>query len=205
MKILKYIGIALVAIIAVVLITAAVVKKEYSIERSIVVNKPKSEVFPFVNSLKNQNGYSFWAAQDPKMKLEYQGEDGTVGSSYTWESENMGKGEQKITGITEGEKVDLELHFIEPMDAKAQSFMATQAESDNTTKVTWGMSSKMPYPFNIMLLFGFEKSLNDQLDYGLENMKKQVEAMPSPTVVAQTEAPVVNDSTAQVQPQTQVQ
>ena len=205
MKILKYIGSALVALIALVLITAAVVRKDYSIERSIVVNKPKSEVFPFVNSLKNQNSYSFWAAQDPSMKLEYSGEDGKVGSKYSWESENMGVGEQEIVGVTEGEKVDLELRFKKPMEATAQSYMATQAESDNATKVTWGMSSKMPYPFNIMLLFGFEKSLNDQLDYGLANMKKQVEAMPSPTVVAQTETPTVIDSTIQVQSQSQVQ
>ena len=207
MKILKYIGIALVAIIALVLITAAVVKKEYTIERSIVINKPKSEVFPFVNSLKNQNGYSYWAAQDPNMKIEYRGGngDGTVGFTSAWNSETMGVGEQEIKSVTEGEKIDLELRFKEPMEATAQTFMATTDESDNTTKVTWGMSSAMPYPFNIMLLFGMEKSLNDQIDYGLANMKKQVEAMPSPTVVAENTTAVVSDSSAQAQAQTQAQ
>ena len=187
MKILKYVGIAIVALIAIVLIAAAVVKKEYNIERSIVINKPKSEVFPFVNSLRNQNGYSYWAAQDPNMKVEYRGGngDGTVGYTSAWESETMGVGEQEIKSITEGEKIDLELRFKKPMEAKANTFFSTQAESDNTTKVTWGMNSAMPYPFNIMLLFGMEKSLEEQLDYGLVNMKKQVEALPSPTVVAE--------------------
>ena len=202
MKILKYIGIGLVAIIALVLITAAVVRKDYSIERSIVVNKPKSEVFPFVNSLKNQNGYSFWAAQDPNMKVEYRGEDGTVGFVSAWESETMGVGEQEIKGITEGEKVDLELRFKKPFEANANSFMSTQAESNNTTKVTWGMHSAVPYPMNIMLLFGLEKSLAEQIDYGLNGLKKNVEALPSPTVVAQSDATAVSDSSAV---QTQIQ
>jgi hypothetical protein len=72
--------------------------------------------------------------------------------------------------------------------------------------VTWAISGESPYPFNAMHLFiDMDKMLGDQLQVGLDNMKKNVEAMPSPTVVAQTEAPVIADSTTQTQPQTQAQ
>ena len=55
MKILKKILILIVAVIALALITALFVKKEYAVEREVVINKPKAEVFEYVNKNKNQN------------------------------------------------------------------------------------------------------------------------------------------------------
>lgn len=68
MKILKKILIAIVAIIAIALITALFVKKEYAIERTISINKPKEAVFNYIKYLKNQDTYSKWAMMDPNMK-----------------------------------------------------------------------------------------------------------------------------------------
>src|SRR5215217_3543317 len=148
MKILKYIGIALVALIALVLIVAAVAPKDFSVQRSVTVNKPKSEVFPYVKMLKNQNDYSVWAQRDPNMKKEFRGEDGTVGFVSAWDGNNeVGSGEQEIKGIVEGEKVDYELRFKEPIENTAASYMSTEAEGDNATKVTWGINGNSPYPF----------------------------------------------------------
>src|SRR5437762_3528211 len=110
MKILKIIGIAVVALIALVLIVAAIAPKDFGVQRSVTVNKPKSEVFGYVKYLKNQDSYSVWAQRDPNMKKEFRGEDGTVGFVSTWDgNREVGKGEQEIKGITEGEKIDYEL------------------------------------------------------------------------------------------------
>lgn len=207
MKILKYIGIAVVALIALVLVVAAFAPKDFRVERSVTVNKPKSVVFDYVKYLKNQNDYSYWAQQDPNMKKEFRGEDATVGFVSAWEGNSeVGKGEQEIKGITEGEKVDYEIRFKEPFESTANSTMSTAAENDNATKVTWSFYGKSPYPFNVMHLFmDMDKILGSQLQTGLDNMKKNVESMPSPTMVAQTEAPVANDSAATNQTQTQPQ
>lgn len=201
MKILKYIGIALVALIALVLIVAAIAPKDFSVQRSVTVNKPKSEVFPFVKMLKNQDSYSVWAQRDPNMKKEFRGEDGTVGFVSAWEgNKEVGSGEQEIKGIVEGEKVDYELRFKEPFESTASSYMSTEDEGGSATKVTWGMHGNTPYPFNFMHLFmNMDKMLGPDLQAGLDKMKTVVEAQPSPTVVAQTETPVVVDSTAQTQ------
>lgn len=58
MKVLKKIGIGLIALIALVFIVGLFVKKEYGVEREIIINKPKAEVFNYIKYLKNQDNYS---------------------------------------------------------------------------------------------------------------------------------------------------
>ncbi|MFC0181067.1 SRPBCC family protein [Pseudarcicella hirudinis] len=107
------------------------------------------------------------------MKKTYSGTDGTVGFISAWEgNDDVGKGEQEIKKITEGERIDFELRFIKPFEATSPVFMTTQSISDNQTKVTWSMSGNMPYPMNLMLLFmNMEKQIGGDFETGLNNLK----------------------------------
>ena len=174
MKALKIIGLTLVGIIALALIAGLFVNGKYAVVREITINKPKQEVFDFVKYLKNQNKFSVWAKIDPSMKTEFRGEDATVGFVSAWDSKNQdaGKGEQKITKITEGERIDYELHFIEPFESTDFAFITTEAISENVTKVKWGFNGEMKYPMNLMMLFmNMEKMLAPDLENGLNNLK----------------------------------
>jgi len=176
MKIIKRILIVLAGIVALLLIVALFIKKEYGVEKEIVINKPKQQVFDYVKLLKNQDNYSFWAMQDPAMKKSYNGTDGTVGFVSSWESEKMGTGEQEIKKIAEGERLDFELRFLKPFQATDYAYMTTEPVSDNQTKVKWGFNGKMPYPMNLMLpIMNMEKMLGDQLQTGLDNLKSNLE------------------------------
>ncbi len=178
MKTLKKILIGIAIIIALPFVVALFVKNDYAVQREITINKPKTEVFEYIKYLKNQDNYSKWNNMDPDMKKSYIGTDGTVGFIYHWESENenLGTGEQEIKKITEGERVDFELRFIKPFEATEPAFMTTETVNENQTKVTWGFSGHMNYPLNIMMLFmDFEKMIGDDLDYGLTNLKAQLE------------------------------
>ena len=178
MKILKRILLAVLAIIGLALITALFVKKEMHAEREVVINKPKSEVYNYVKYLKNQNDYSKWGSMDPAMKKDFKGTDGTVGFVSAWESEkdDVGEGEQEIKGIKEGERIDYEIRFKEPMESTAAAYMTTEAVSENQTKVKWGFDSKMAYPFNIVRLFmDIDKMIGDDFQTGLNNLKAQLE------------------------------
>lgn len=175
MKTLKKVLLGVVVIIAIPLIVALFVKKEYAVEREIVINKPKQEVFNYIKFLKNQDQYSKWAMMDLNMKKTYRGTDGTVGFVSAWESNNkdVGKGEQEIKKITEGERIDFELRFFEPFEATDSAYMITESVSENETKVKWGFDGRMAYPMNLMLLFmDFEKMLGNDLDTGLKNLKE---------------------------------
>lgn len=178
MKILKIVGYSLLGIIALLLVTAIFVKKEYKITREISITKPRQVVFDYVKLLKNQNNFSVWAQADPNMKKEFRGTDGTIGFVSGWDSpvENVGKGEQEIIGITEGERIDYELRFMEPMESKDHAFMSMTPLSDESTKVVWGFDGVMNYPTNLMLLFmDMDAMLGKDLEQGLANLKKILE------------------------------
>tara|TARA_R100000935_G_C2797148_1_gene148707 strand:- start:315 stop:848 length:534 start_codon:yes stop_codon:yes gene_type:complete len=174
----KKILIILLVLIAIPLVVALFLPKDYSVEREIIINKPKQEVFEYVKYLKNQDNYSKWASMDPNMKKTYKGTDGTVGFVSAWESENddVGSGEQEILKIEEGERIDFELRFIEPFESTSPAFMTTESVAENQTKVTWGFSGHMNYPMNLMMLFmDFEKMIGDDLESGLSNLKSELE------------------------------
>jgi uncharacterized protein YndB with AHSA1/START domain len=178
MKIIKKILIGIIGIIVLILIIALFVKKDYAVEKEIVINKPKTEVFDYIKHLKNQDNFSIWAKADPNMKKEYKGTDATVGFVSAWESneKNVGMGEQEIKNIVEGERIDFELRFKKPFEATDNAFMTTEAVADAQTKVKWGFNGKMNYPMNIMLLFmDMDKMLGKDLEDGLKNLKGELE------------------------------
>src|SRR4051812_45631453 len=145
--------IVIAALIILVLLIALVSRKGYTVQREIVINRSRQDVFSYLKLLKNQDYYSKFVMMDPNMKKEFKGTDGTVGFVYAWEgNKKAGKGEQQIMNIREGERVDVEVRFIKPFEGIAQVPFTTTAISGNQTNVTWGMSSSMKYPMNIMLL-----------------------------------------------------
>lgn len=178
MNILLTILIVIVLLVALVMIIAIFTKKEYAIEKEIIINKPKKIVFNYIKYLKNQNNYSKWAMMDPGMKQTFYGTDGTVGFTSAWDSDNkkVGKGEQKIRRIIEGERVEYEIHFIKPFEGRAIAYITATRISETQTKVKWGFDSSMKYPMNIMLLFmNMEKLIGGDLTTGLVNLKAILE------------------------------
>jgi hypothetical protein len=174
MKVIKWILIVLVVIIGVPLIIAAFAKKEYKVEREVVINKPKAEVFEYVKYLKNQDNYSKWAKMDLNMRKTYKGTDGTVVFVSAWDSDNkdVGKGEQEIKGIKDGERIDYELRFIEPFASTSNAVMTLETVNPVQTKVKWGFNGNMAYPLNFMMVvMDIEKAVGDDLQTGLNNLK----------------------------------
>jgi len=112
------------------------------------------------------------------MKKEYRGIDGTPGFVSAWESndKNVGKGEQKIKKIIEGDRIDYEIRFIKPFAGVANAYMKTTSVSNNRTMVAWGFDSKMKFPMNLMLLFvNMEKMIGKDFETGLLKLKNLME------------------------------
>lgn len=154
----------------------AVAPTDFKMEREIIVNKPKAEVFSYLRSLKNQDKWSTWNLKDPNMKKDFRGTDETVGFVAAWDStdKNVGKGEQEIKKITEGERMDFELRFEKPMKATNNAYLTTTAIDPNKTKVVWGFSGVSKRPMNVMSLM-MKGMMTKAFDEGLSNMKKILE------------------------------
>lgn len=58
MKLIKRLLFAVIALVAILLIVALFVKKEYKVERSVTINQPKAQVFDYIKYIKNQNEFS---------------------------------------------------------------------------------------------------------------------------------------------------
>lgn len=174
MKTFKIILIVIGVLILIPLIMAVFVTKEYDVEREIIINKSKAEVFAFVRYLKNQDHYNKWVRMDPDMKKDFSGTDGLVGCVYYWDGEKAGKGEQKITSVLEGARVEAEIHFIKPFEGMAQTHMVTEEVAPGQTKVTWGMKGESRYPMNFMNLF-MDSMLGADIKESLATLKAVLE------------------------------
>lgn len=178
MKILKRVLIIIAVLILIPLIAALFVEKEYTVEREVVINKPVNDVYGYVKLTKNQDNYSKWVMADPNMKKDFKGTDGTTGFVYAWHSNdnNVGKGEQEIKSLSEGNKIEHEIRFEEPFEGKAETYMTTEPVSENQTKVKWAFHSSAPYPMNAMFaVMDMDEMLGKDLEASLNNLKTVLE------------------------------
>ncbi len=167
----------ILGLIALVLIAALIMPKDYAVEREVVISKPKAEVYDYLESLQNQNKWSVWSKKDPNIKMNFKGTDRTVGYTYFWEgNDEIGKGEQEITKITKGERIDTQLRFLKPFESTSEAYLITEPLGENQTKVKWGFTGVMPYPMNAMLPFmGMDKTVGKDFADGLANLKAIME------------------------------
>jgi len=163
--------IIIAAIIALPFVIALFIPKEYKVARSIVINAPKNEVFDYIKYIKNQDYYSKWNMTDPDKQQIFTGTDGTVGFIYAWNGNSKaGEGAQEIMGIADGERLTTEVRFVRPFKSTGHLYMITEALTDHSTKVSWGMTGKMGYPLNLMTSL-MKGGLGKDLDISLNNLK----------------------------------
>ncbi len=195
MKILKIIGIVVVAIIVIVLIYASMQPSEGKLERSIVIERPAEMVYEQVSVMKNFNNWSPWFTIDPDTKYTYEGPEGGVGAKMSWQSEHpeVGEGSQWIIDAEENKEVHLELDFGFQGGYYSDVYLA---EMDQGTEVTWtyryedlGLMSAF-----FVGMMDAETMVGDSYEQGLIALKKHVEdqPLPEPEVI---EEEIATDST----------
>ena len=146
-----------------------------TIERSVIINAPYQTVFPEVSNLRNFVTWDPWTRKDPNIQQTFSGEDGTVGSSFSWKGNNkVRQGTMTITGIEPGSLVTLDIDFGNRGTAKC-SFVVE--DLNEQTKVTWGFESDMGSAFRRGIFTKMMKSfIEKDYDAGLNNLKTRVEA-----------------------------
>lgn len=165
----------ILGIIAIPFIIALFLPKTYGVERSTIIASPKHEVFDYIKIIKNQDHYSKWVQTDPNMKKTFTGVDGTIGFIYAWNGNSKaGEGEQEITGVTDGERITTEIRFVRPFKNVGHVYMTTEADTEHSTKVTWGMTGRSPYPLNLMTAM-MKNVLGNDISFSLGQLKKILE------------------------------
>jgi hypothetical protein len=178
MNTLATILLILACIIALLLIIAALSRKEHYVQRSITINAPIQKVFDYIKLIKNQDAFNKHAMAGTDRKKEFKGIDGTVGYIYAWSgNKDAGEGEKEIKSIVEGKSVEMEIRFVKPMKVSATIIMETEALSDNQTKVSWSNAGILNFPINILIPM-MEKSVAKDMDISLNTLKNILEKQP---------------------------
>jgi len=176
MKILKIIGIVVVAILVVATILISLQPSNGKIEKTIVINAPASKVYRELNGFKTMSLWSPFVKMDTGAIYKSEGPETGVGAKVLWDGAKVGKGSQWIVESIENQKVRCELAF-EGYDGKAYADFILVPEG-NTTKVTWtydgtneGLSGKAMW----LIAKGQISKLYSQ---GLEDLKIYIEGLP---------------------------
>lgn len=175
MMILIYI---VATILVIIIILAAIAPKTYQVSRSIVIDKPKEIVFPYVKMVKNQDHWSPWKRKDPDMKQTYTGTDGEVGFKASWKgNKDVGEGSQTITAVVENERIDNHLIFLKPWKSESDGYYTVEDAGAGQTKVVWGFKGQNKFPATIFMLFiNMDKVVGKDFEEGLQNLKIILEA-----------------------------
>lgn len=177
MKLLKKLMFLIVSAVALILVVALFSKKDFTLEKSTVINLPPNEIFNYLKFLKNQDEYNPWQQMDSQKEKLFQGEDGSIGFKYIWKSDHdlLGSGEQEIKKLEYPHRIETEIQLSDPRNVESATYFILKPVG-TSTEVVWGIRGKVSYPKNFMLLFqNMEDRVGQHLTKGLQNLKKQLE------------------------------
>lgn len=164
-------------LLAALIFVAILAPKSETVERSIVVNKPVSEVYSYLVQLQNMEEWSPWSKKDPKTIHEYKGAGNTIGSIHLWTSEHqqVGVGEQEITSVSVDKEVVSELRFTEPFESTSVAYLRFK-EQGAFTHVIWGYRAEYnPVQAVFMMAMDLDKHLGGDFEKGLITAKSILE------------------------------
>ncbi|QJR15833.1 SRPBCC family protein [Usitatibacter palustris] len=175
MKILKWILIIVVGLVAVFLAVGLMLPSTFRVEREASIKAPADKVYALVADPREWKKWSAWNERDPNMKIVYSGPESGKGAKWSWVSKTEGDGSMEFTNAEPGKVVEFALHFPD-MDMSSKGAMKFVGQG-NTTMVYWhneGDVGKNPLARYFALVM--DKLVGPDFEKGLANLKKVAEA-----------------------------
>ncbi len=178
MRTLRYMVMALFAILLVVIIVGLFLPAKVHLERSIEISHDKQTVFKVINSLSNFNKWSPWYEYDVNASYVISGAKSGVGSKIEWSgNQKVGTGSNEIIKSIQDSSIKTKF-FFGKNDSPAFSIISLK-QKGNITTATWAFENDFGY--NVFYRY-FGLVLEDMIapDYerGLKKLKEHVESLP---------------------------
>ncbi|MEE4312709.1 MAG: SRPBCC family protein [candidate division KSB1 bacterium] len=175
MKILKIILLIVVILIALFLLVALFLPNAYTVDRSIVINKPVDEVYSYIADMNNRAEWDPWIEREPDAMNTFTVGDSTgVGSVWEWEGKELGKGSLKMIAAEWNKSIESELQFTEPQVMKSKIYWTFEPVQDGTN-VTWSFAGDLSYPVERYFGLMMDKMMGPDFEKGLKNIKAALE------------------------------
>lgn len=174
MKILKILGISILALVATYFVVISLMPSKVFVERSIVVNASQMDLYNYLEDLRNFQEWAPWAKIDPNTKYSYEGALKGVGTQMNWHSENigMGYGSLWIDSAIPNSQINLKIQLREFAKPADMNFYFTK--EGTATRVTWDFQTDFSgfWKFYIPMT---EEEFGPDYEKGLSNIKKVIE------------------------------
>ncbi len=173
MQTIIFILLGISAIFLLLLIITSFFSPYLRVEKSILVSKPKEDIFPHLASFNNFVVWSPWSKKDLNMTSEFSGREMEIGSTYSWSgNKKVGSGKMILVELRENKFVRHELYF----GKQAKSFADfTIEEIDGKCKVTWGLNSVFSFPLSRLFKPMIKKYVGKDYEEGLKDLKSLLE------------------------------
>lgn len=147
-------------------------KGNFTIERSKIINSPKSAVFNYVNDYRNWADFGSWTNEDPEMKVLYPELTVGKGASYSWEGKD-GSGEMQTLFVKENDSIAQRMIF----NGTTSSVFWNFKDTIGGTKVTWKTSGEMSFLFKVYTALngGVDKVIGTMYEKSLANLDKSLD------------------------------
>ncbi len=173
MKILKYLF--LFALLSLVALTVFVATQKgiFDVERSKVINSPRTTVYNYLNDFRNYEDFESWSVEDPTIKMTFPNKTSGNGASFYWDGVD-GKGNAITLKTKDGESIDQKMQY----DGTEAAVSWTLKDTLNgKTKVTWKGKGTMSFLFKIYsaLHGGADKVIGTIYEKSLVNIDKNLD------------------------------
>ncbi|MBL0013160.1 MAG: SRPBCC family protein [Flavobacterium sp.] len=183
MRILKYLFLLFLLAIFASTVYVATLKGDFEVERSIVINSPRTTLFNYINDFRNWETFGSWKKEDSGMTFNYPKNTVGTGGSYSWTG-NDNEGEMKTTAVITNQSIRQKMNY------NGTEGIVTWQFKDTTggTKVSWRVKGIMSFKCKVSSIFSggadqvfgamYEKSLANlgkTIDYEMKTYKIKVD------------------------------
>jgi len=149
---------------------------QYKFEKSIDINKSRSEVFGYMNNLKNWEQWSVWnKSLDTSMYIFYSARKDSIGAMQYFNGNLLGSGRFRISNIKANEflSYNLQMHQSE-VNANGTFFFN---DKNNMTQLIWIDSGDVGFnPIYRYMIPSKRSSTEAAFDEGLKRIKLSIES-----------------------------
>lgn len=172
MKVLKWIFIVLIALLAILIIIGFASPKEVKVTTTEEINLPPAKVFHFVAGFVDRTAWDPWIKSDTAAKVTFDIVPGYVGSKYNWEGPVVGKGLMIVDSVAPGSYI---LNSVSLMPGKFIPEEWKFTPSGNGTSMEWTITMTSGSPFGRLANMAFRGIIQKTMDSGKADLRTWLE------------------------------
>ncbi len=146
---------------------------DFKVERSIVIDAPPSEVYPWVGELTRWSQWDPWRHVDKDLKRTFSG-NSAVGDSMEWSGPQSGTGKLTISEAKTNEVLRINMSEASLEHDRLITFVLE--DLGGKTRLHWSISGENSLqPIGNYFALGLDRHLGNMYEQGLSNIKSLVE------------------------------